>query len=78
MSQRQAARLVGIPQPLLSYAIGKKRKAQLIEKLSSNSELMKQIEAVADRIARGEAVSTCILCTIFREYVWKNLVYQSS
>lgn len=68
-TQFEAARLLNIPQPLINYVITGRRRAPGIDKLRSCEETIKVIEDVAKRLANGEEVSMCSICSRIRNII---------
>jgi len=72
MSQFQAAKLVNLPQPLLHYALHKKRRIRNLEKLLSDAAALETIRYFSERVARGERLSMCEICTSLRKLVERD------
>ncbi len=69
ISQLKASRLVGISQPLLSYAINNKRKIGGLKELYSNPITVELIRIIAKRLYEEKiSIDMCKVCTIFRSH----------
>jgi len=69
MSQFQAAKLVNLPQPLLHYALHKKRNVKGLEELLNDAAALEAIRYFSERAAQGEQLSMCEICMSLRKLV---------
>lgn len=67
VSQFQAAKIVGLPQPLLNYFINGKRTSRELEKILRNSEIDKIIDETTNEIVNGLEVDMCKICMRIRD-----------
>lgn len=66
MSQVEASRLAGIPQPLLNYVLKNKRKIRGLDQLYSTPEAVELVKSIAETLYRGKTVDMCNVCIELR------------
>ncbi|MEM1619773.1 MAG: helix-turn-helix domain-containing protein [Fervidicoccaceae archaeon] len=66
-SQTEAAKLVGISQPLLNYVLKGKRRIRGLSEIEKSNEASEIIRRVADAINLGKVVDMCDVCMTFRK-----------
>ncbi|MEM1772046.1 MAG: hypothetical protein QXV81_06905 [Ignisphaera sp.] len=68
-SQLQAAKAVGLPQPLLNYVIKGRRRLHNLERVLGDGRVSKIVDELTDEIASGLELDMCSICTRFREHL---------
>ena len=66
-SQFRAAKEVEVAQPLLNYLLSGKGRSPYLESLRSNEDIMEVVKGFAERIARGEKLTMCGMCSELRK-----------
>lgn len=69
-TQLEASRLLGISQPLVNYAVNKRRKPKMIERVASTAYLRSELDRIARGLAEGRVRPdnlACGLCAVLRK-----------
>lgn len=67
LTQFQAAKVVGLPQPLLNYVIQGRRRIPNLEKILKNESISKLINELSHRLmSRGAELDMCEICIRIR------------
>lgn len=67
MSQLEASRLAGVPQPLLNYVLRGRRRPRGLDEVERDPEARKLVESAAEALSKGKVVSMCSLCAEARK-----------
>lgn len=67
LSQFQAAKTVGVSQPLLNYFINGRRRYTELEKILKDRKIVEIIDEVANEIINGSELDMCKICIRIRE-----------
>ncbi len=62
ISQLKASRLVGVPQPLLNYALHGRRKFKYLSLIMGSEKSMKIVRDIASGIISGKEYELCDIC----------------
>ena len=66
LSQFQAAKLIGVPQPLINYVLQGRRKIRGLKEILNNPEIYSTLKEISDKMIRGEEISLCEICMKIR------------
>ncbi|MEM0026983.1 MAG: helix-turn-helix transcriptional regulator [Ignisphaera sp.] len=67
ISQFQASKMTGVPQPLLNYIINGKRRIPRLEKILKNAQMSSLVDELSTKLIKGEELDMCNVCIRVRD-----------
>ena len=78
LSQFRVAKILGIKQPAVNYAVSGKRSTKYLGLIDSINGLKKFLDEIAESIARGYDFDHCYICRkIYEDEKLRTLVFQA-